>query len=101
MTAFGPMPACFTFPGRSSRKFWRGSGARSRPAGHFYASYKTGDADGRDTLNRYYNYPSPDWLRATYAKAGNWSSLSIETGDVTGFDGKRAAMLFVTARKSL
>jgi hypothetical protein len=72
-----------------------------RPAGYFYASYNTGDADGRDTLNRYYNYPSPDWLRATYAHAGNWNSLSIETGDVTGFDGKRAQMLFVTARKGL
>jgi SAM-dependent methyltransferase len=72
-----------------------------RPDGYFYASYKTGDADGRDSLNRYYNYPSPDWLRASYANAGDWSSLSIETGEVTGFDGKRAQMLFVTARKSL
>jgi SAM-dependent methyltransferase len=72
-----------------------------RPDGYFYASYKTGDADGRDALNRYYNYPSPDWLRASYANAGDWSSLSIETGEVTGFDGKRAQMLFVTARKSL
>ena len=41
-----------------------------KPEGVFYASYKTGDGDGRDTLNRYYNYPSPDWLRATYAEAG-------------------------------
>jgi len=72
-----------------------------KPAGYFYASYKTGDADGRDTLNRYYNYPSPDWLRATYANAGNWSSLSIETGEVTGFDNKPATMLFVTAQKGL
>jgi SAM-dependent methyltransferase len=72
-----------------------------RPGGYFYASYKTGDADGRDTLNRYYNYPSPDWLRATYANAGNWNSWSIEIGDVTGFDGKHAQMLFVTARKNL
>jgi SAM-dependent methyltransferase len=72
-----------------------------KPGGYFYASYKTGEADGRDALNRYYNYPSPDWLRATYASAGDWSSLSIETGEVTGFDGKRAQMLFVVARKSL
>jgi SAM-dependent methyltransferase len=72
-----------------------------RPAGYFYAGYKTGGADGRDTLNRYYNYPSPEWLRATYAQAGNWNSLSIDTGEVTGFDGKRAAMLFVTARKGV
>ncbi|MEO8319022.1 MAG: class I SAM-dependent methyltransferase [Bradyrhizobium sp.] len=70
-----------------------------KPEGLFYASYKTGDADGRDTLDRYYNYPSPDWLRATYAQAGNWSSLSIESGEVRGFDDKQAEMLFVVARK--
>jgi len=71
-----------------------------KPGGYFYASYKAGDVDGRDTLNRYYNYPSPDWLRATYAEAGSWSGLSIETGDVKGFDDKTASMLFVVARKS-
>ena len=70
-----------------------------KPAGFFFASYKTGDADGRDTLNRYYNYPSPDWLRATYAKAGKWRSLSIESGEVRGFDDKMASMLFVVAQK--
>ena len=67
--------------------------------GQFFASYKTGDADGRDTLNRYYNYPSPDWLRATYADAGKWDSLSIESGEVRGFDDKMASMLFVVAKK--
>jgi SAM-dependent methyltransferase len=71
-----------------------------RPGGHFYASFKAGDAAGRDALNRYYNYPSPDWLRANYSSAGSWSSLSIETGEVTGFDNEWAAMLFVMARKS-
>jgi SAM-dependent methyltransferase len=70
-----------------------------KPGGYFYASYKTGDADGRDTLNRYYNYPSPDWLRSSYAEAAGWSSVSIETGEVRGFDDKSAAMLFVVARK--
>jgi SAM-dependent methyltransferase len=72
-----------------------------KPAGYFYASFKAGAADGRDTFNRYYNYPSPDWLRANYAEAASWSSLSIETGEVRGFDGEQAAMLFVVARKSL
>ena len=70
-----------------------------KPEGFFYASYKAGDADGRDTLNRYYNYPSPDWLRTSYAAAGSWSSLSIEAGEVKGFDDKQASMLFVLARK--
>jgi SAM-dependent methyltransferase len=71
------------------------------PGGHFYASFKAGEEEGRDTLNRYYNYPSPDWLRATYSSAGGWSSLSIETGEVRGFDNELAEMLFVVARKSL
>jgi SAM-dependent methyltransferase len=72
-----------------------------KPGGYFYASYKAGSADGRDGLNRYYNYPSPDWLRANYADAGRWSSLSIETGEVRGFDNEPAAMLFVVTKKSL
>jgi SAM-dependent methyltransferase len=72
-----------------------------KPAGYFYASFKAGEKDGRDTLNRYYNYPSPDWLRATYASAGRWDSLAIETGEITGFDNEQAEMLFVVTRKSL
>ncbi|WP_298243496.1 bifunctional 2-polyprenyl-6-hydroxyphenol methylase/3-demethylubiquinol 3-O-methyltransferase UbiG [uncultured Bradyrhizobium sp.] len=71
-----------------------------KPAGHFYASYKAGDVDGRDTLNRYYNYPSPDWLRATYSEAGRWSGVTIDAGEVKGFDDKQASMLFVVAQKS-
>ena len=72
-----------------------------KPGGVFYASFKTGDAEGRDTLNRYYNYPSPQWLRETYAGAGNWPSIEIESGEVIGFDNKWAPMLFVMARKSV
>ncbi len=71
-----------------------------KPGGSFYASYKTGDAEGRDTLDRYYNYPTADWLRATYTEAGEWDELSIESGEVIGFDDKMAEMLFVLARKS-
>jgi SAM-dependent methyltransferase len=71
-----------------------------KPGGVFYASYKEGKGgDGRDTLDRYYNYPSQDWLHATYSEAGDWSSLSMERGEVRGFDDKMAPMLFVLARK--
>jgi len=76
-------------------RIWRALKAE----GVFYASYKEGDGDGRDTLDRYYNYPSQDWLRATYADAGRWNSLSVETGEVIGFDNQWAKMLFVVARK--
>ena len=71
-----------------------------KPGGAFYASYKAGDGDGRDTLDRYYNYPTEDWLRATYAQAGEWTDLSIETGEVRGFDDAMAEMFFVLARKN-
>ena len=70
-----------------------------RPHGAFYASYKSGDGDGRDTLDRYYNYPTEEWLRATYGQSGAWSDLSIETGEVRGFDDAMAEMFFVLARK--
>ena len=70
------------------------------PGGAFFASYKEGEAGGRDALDRYYNYPSQDWLRATYAEAGNWNTLSMERGEVKAFDDKMAAMLFVVARKA-
>ena len=71
-----------------------------KPGGVFYASYKSGDGDGRDMLNRYYNYPTEDWLRDTYAQAGEWGDMSIETGEVRGFDDAMAEMFFVLARKS-
>ena len=71
-----------------------------KPDGVFFASYKEGEEGGRDTLDRYYNYPSQDWLRATYAEAGEWSSLAMERGEVKGFDGEAAAMLYVVARKT-
>jgi SAM-dependent methyltransferase len=72
-----------------------------KPGGYLYASFKTGDAEGRDGFNRYYNYPSAGWLRTNYADAGSWSSISIETGEVMGFDNQWAPMLFVVVRKSL
>ena len=71
-----------------------------KPGGAFFASFKEGEEGGRDALDRYYNYPSQEWLRATYAEAGNWNALSIESGEVKGFDDKMAAMLFVVARKA-
>ena len=101
MTACGPMPACCMSRGPSSRRILNLIWRALKPGGVFYASFKTGEAEGRDTLNRYYNYPSPDWLRTSYASAGTWSSLQIESGEVRGFDNESAAMLFIVARKGI
>lgn len=67
-----------------------------RPGGIFYASYKAGDAEGRDGLHRYYNYPSRDWLARHYAQAG-WHDLDIEEHQGGAYDGEPTGWLFVTA----
>jgi SAM-dependent methyltransferase len=70
-----------------------------KPGGVFYASFKVGEGDGRDTLGRYYNYPSPEWLQAVYAKAGPWGALASDTSEIKSFDGEPATMLHLTVRK--
>ena len=65
----------------------------------FYASFKIGAGDGRDSLGRYYNYPSAEWLRGTYAAAGEWSSLASDTSVIQSFDETPATMLHLVVRK--
>ena len=72
-----------------------------KPQGVFYASYKMGESDGRDSLGRYYSYVSPEWLAATYAGAGPWTTLSSETSVVQSFDETPANMLNLVVRKAV
>jgi len=71
-----------------------------RPSGVFYASYKMGENDGRDSLGRYYSYISPEWLEATYASAGSWLTLTSETSVIQSFDQTPANMLNLVVRKA-
>ena len=71
-----------------------------KPAGVFYASFKVGQGDGRDNLGRYYNYPSPEWLRTTYAAAAAWDSLTSDTSVIQSFDQTPANMLHLVVRKT-
>ena len=70
-----------------------------KTGGVFYASFKAGEGDGRDSLGRYYSYVSPDWLGEAYAAAGPWQSLSSETSEIKSFDGAPATMLHLVMRK--
>jgi SAM-dependent methyltransferase len=70
-----------------------------RPEGVFYASFKIGEGGGRDTLGRYYNYPSPQWLAATYAAAGKWDSCVSDTSEIKSFDGAPATLQHLIVRK--
>jgi SAM-dependent methyltransferase len=71
-----------------------------KPSGVFYASFKIGNGDGRDDLGRYYNYPSSEWLRATYSAAGQWNALMSDTSVIQSFDETPANMLHLVVRKT-
>ena len=70
-----------------------------KAGGVFYASFKAGESDGRDTLGRYYNYVSATWLQAAYAAAGPWQCLSSDTSEIKSFDEAPATMLHLVMRK--
>jgi SAM-dependent methyltransferase len=71
-----------------------------KPDGLFYASYKTGEGDGRDSLGRYYNYPSAEWLQSAYAASGAWHQFKADTSEIKSFDEAPATMLHIVVRKS-
>ncbi|MEH3109443.1 MAG: class I SAM-dependent methyltransferase [Agrobacterium cavarae] len=66
--------------------------------GVFYASYKAGTAEGRDELDRFYNYPSPDWLLDVYQHL-SWDQITIDEAKGSGYDNKPTDWLHVTAVK--
>ena len=73
-----------------------------KPDGLFYASYKMdeGHGDGRDSLGRYYNYLSREWLEATYAASGAWRQIKSDTSVIKSFDDAPATMLHIVVCKS-
>ncbi len=73
--------------------------AALRPGGAFYASFKAGEAEGRDRFGRYYNYPSAEWLHATYG-AEAWHSLDIAAESGGGYDGEPTRWLHAFAIKN-
>ena len=72
--------------------------AALKPDGVFYASFKAGEQDGRDRFGRYFNYPSPEWLRDAYG-TGRWSRLDIVEETGSGYDREPTDWLHVTAFK--
>ena len=69
-----------------------------RPGGIFTASFKAGTGEGHDQFGRYYNYPTPDALRAIYSAVG-WDHVSLEAKMGSGYDNKPTEWLWVTARR--
>lgn len=69
-----------------------------KSGGIFYASFKAGSEEGRDGFQRYYNYPSRDWLSAQYAPCG-WVRLDVEENIGSGYDGQETRWLHLTAKR--
>ena len=72
--------------------------AALKAGGVFYASFKAGEAEGRDEFDRYYNYPAVSWLGDIYA-VSDWTAVSIETVTGSGYDRKPTDWLHVLAQK--
>lgn len=70
-----------------------------KPAGVFHASFKAGNAEGRDGLGRYFNYPSSEWLTDVYAPY-SWTGLVIDTRQGSGYDNEPTEWLHITAIKA-
>ena len=69
------------------------------PKGQFFASYKAGHSPGRDTLGRYYNYPSRSALERHYRDAARWADLSITESAGSGYDKRPTQWLLAQARR--
>lgn len=74
--------------------------AALRPRGVLYASFKAGEAEGRDGLGRYFNYLSPSELAAAFGAPTRWSSFEIEEDMGGGYDKMPTRWLHVLASKS-
>jgi len=68
------------------------------PGGWHFASYKLGDAEGRDLLGRLHNFPSPEWLIAAYDATG-FATHSQETYAGQSSDGTQRDWIDLTVSK--
>ena len=65
--------------------------------GVVWASFKTGTAEGRDGLGRYYNYLSADELGRPWHDNGRWTGIELESRLGGAYDGRPTEWTVVTA----
>lgn len=71
-----------------------------RPGGLFFASYKGGGVEGRDSHGRYFNYLSRDQALGAYAASGRWQIADVTEYIGGGFEGASGPWIAVTAQRS-
>lgn len=71
-----------------------------KPAGLHYASYKGGGAEGRDSIDRYFNYLTLDEVKRAYAQAGEWALIDAQEYFGGGYEGGIGPWVAVTLRRN-
>ena len=71
-----------------------------KPGGHHFASFKSGEQDGRDRFNRYFNYLAKDALISAYRQAGDWCNLAVIEYTGGGYETGQGPWIAITVRKS-
>lgn len=72
-----------------------------KPGGVHFATYKSGDSEGRDSVGRYYNYPSATELRQFYKTSAPWDVRSITEYVGGGFEGGNGPWIAIQACRSV
>lgn len=68
-----------------------------KPGGLHFASYKGGGVEGRDCLDRYFNYLSSDDLVEAYRRSGAWRILNLVEYEGGGYEGGTGPWVAITA----
>jgi SAM-dependent methyltransferase len=71
-----------------------------RPGGWHFASYKLGEAEGRDNLGRFYNFPDAHWLARQYSAITGWEVVETRRYTAGGFDNVERDWIDLTVSKS-
>jgi hypothetical protein len=71
-----------------------------RIGGIHFATYKSGGAEGRDSVGRYYNYPTAMELRSFYSKAASWDIVEIQEYVGGGFETGKGPWVAIEARRN-
>jgi SAM-dependent methyltransferase len=73
--------------------------AALKPRGIHFATYKSGGTEGRDSVGRYYNYPSATELSHFYTTAAPWECVETQEYVGGGFENGQGPWVAVEARR--
>lgn len=70
-----------------------------KPGGRHIATFKAGGVESRDSVGRYYNYPTEEELRGFYLKSAPWHIEATEQYVGGGFEKGEGPWVFIEATR--